>query len=324
MFKNFCLFFVATSLCFCTRNLAHPQSDFDKEIPLMYWGFFDDSGTPMSFYDGFEKKPSIAMMFNGWTTDGSKDFPMEFCKNAAASGYVPHVTWEPIMGLEDLISGKYDAYIKKYGEAIASFGKPIILRFAHEFNGDWYPWSIADDKIVPASTYVDAFRYVNKKIKEAGGTNARWAWAPNATNGAKNSQRLEDYYPGDNYVDLIGMDGYNFGRSQSWSNWQSFSEVFGNLYTWIQKTHPNKPIFISEMGTSSKGGDKAAWIKDMFFQLEHKFPKIKAVVWFNIDKETDWRFTETQNSINAFKEGLNNKRVLTDVKLSLFEFAVSN
>lgn len=322
MVRNFCLLLLATSLCFCTRNSASPQFGPGKEDPpidAFYWGFFDDSGTPMSFYDGFGKKPSMAMMFDGWTADGKKDFPIAFCNNAAAGGYVPHVTWEPVMGLTELTSGKYDTHIQKYGEAIAAFGKPVILRFAHEFNGDWYPWSILEDKVVPTATYVDAFRYVNKKIKEAGGTNAYWVWAPNVVNGAKNPQRLEDYYPGDNYVDMIGMDGYNFGKSQSWSRWQSFSEVFEDLYTWTQKNHPDKPVFISEMGTSSTGGDKAAWIKDMFVQLAQNFPKIKAIVWFNINKETDWRFTETPNSINAFKDGLNNQRVLTDANLGLFK-----
>jgi len=277
-----------------------------------FWGFFDDSGTPMSFYNGFGKNPSMAMMFNGWEAEGSKSFPVQFCQNAFAGGYVPHVTWEPKMGMTELMSGKYDEDIKQYGQSIASLGKPIVLRFAHEFNGDWYPWSILNDQLVPAATYVQAFRYVHGKIREAGGTNAYWVWAPNNENGAKNPQTLEAYYPGDAYVDLIGMDGYNFGTSQAWSKWQSFSEVFGGLYDWIIQTHPNKPVFISEMGTSSTGGDKNAWITDMFAQLETRFSKIKSIVWFNINKETDWRFTETQGSIDAFKAGLNNARVLSD------------
>ncbi|MFT3904497.1 MAG: glycosyl hydrolase [Niabella sp.] len=284
----------------------------------LYWGFFDDSGTPMSFYDGFEKKPSMAMMFDGWNAEGSKNFPIEFCRNAEAGGYLPHVTWEPMMGLSELISGKYDNDIKKYGEAIASFGKPVILRFAHEFNGDWYPWSIMNEQLIPASTYVTAFRYVHEKIREAGGLNAYWVWAPNVENGAKNQQTIESYYPGDAYVDLIGMDGYNFGTSQSFSRWQSFTDIFENLYNKVTTAYPHKPVFISEMGCSSTGGDKAAWIADMFIQLENKFPKINSFVWFNINKETDWRFTETQAITDAFKTGINSDRVLSDATLGLF------
>lgn len=296
---------------------AQVQVEVKKEVAKtpLYWGFFDDSGTAMSFYNGFGKKPSMAMMFHGWNANGNRDFPIEFCQQADAGGYIPHITWEPMMGLTELMSGKYDADIRKYGQAIAKFGKPIILRFAHEFNGDWYPWSMVDEKLVPTTTYISAYRYVHQKIQEAGGTNAQWVWAPNVVNGGKNNLHLGDYYPGDAYVDWIGMDGYNFGTSQSWSRWQSFAEVFGDLYTWIEKVHPNKPIFISEMGTSATGGDKAAWITDMFYQLEHKFPNVKAFVWFNINKETDWRFTDNQNSVEAFKKGLSNGRVLTDSKL---------
>jgi hypothetical protein len=278
----------------------------------LYWGFFDDSGTPMSFYNGFGKKPSMAMMFDGWDATGSRSFPVQFCQNAFAGGYTPHITWEPKMGLTELTSGKYDEDIKKYGQAIAALGKPVVLRFAHEFNGDWYPWSILNDQLVPAATYVQAFRYVHGKIREAGAANAYFVWAPNNENGAKNPQTLESYYPGDAYVDLIGMDGYNFGTSQTWSKWQSFSEVFGKLYDWIMQAHPGKPVFICEMGTSSTGGNKNAWITDMFAQLETRFPKLKGFVWFNINKETDWRFTETQGSIDAFNGGLNNVRVVSD------------
>jgi hypothetical protein len=281
----------------------------------LYWGFFDDSGTPMSFYNGFGKNPSMAMMFDGWEVTGNKSFPVQFCQNAFAGGYVPHVTLEPKMGMVELMSGKYDEDIKKYGEAIAALGKPIVLRFAHEFNGDWYPWSILNDQLVPAATYVQGFRYMRDKIRAAGGTNAYWVWAPNNENGGKNPQTLESYYPGDAYVDIIGMDGYNFGTSQSWSRWQSFGQVFGGLYDWIMQTHPAKPVFICEMGTSSTGGDKTAWITDMFVQLETRFPKVKGFVWFNINKETDWRFTETQQSIDAFKAALSNPRVLSDATL---------
>lgn len=278
----------------------------------LFWGFFDDSGTPLSFYDGFGKKPSTVMMFNLWDVTGNKDFPMTFCNNADAAGYLPHITLEPKMGLVELMSGKYDSDIEKYAQSIASFGKPILLRFAHEFNGDWYPWSIFNGTLVPSSTYVQAFRYVHDKMKAAGATNARWVWCPNNANGANNPQTLDSYYPGDAYVDLIAMDGYNFGTSQAWSKWQSFSEIFGNVYGWITTTHPGKPLFIGEMGCSSTGGDKAAWFNDMFYQLENNFTKINSFVWFNINKETDWRFTVNQTSIDAFKAGIGSSRVLTD------------
>ncbi|MGN6421244.1 MAG: glycoside hydrolase family 26 protein [Pseudobacter sp.] len=278
----------------------------------MFWGFFDDSGTPMSFYDGFGKKPSTVMMFNLWNETGSRDFPIAFCNNADAAGYLPYITLEPMMGLAELTSGKYDSDIEKYAQSIAAFGKPILLRFAHEFNGDWYPWSIFNGTLVPSSTYVQAFRYVHDKMKAAGATNARWVWCPNNANGTNNPQTLDTYYPGDAYVDLIAMDGYNFGTSQSWSRWQSFSELFGNVYGWITSNHPDKPLFIGEMGSSSTGGDKAAWLNDMFYQLENNFTKVRFFVWFNINKETDWRFTDNTGNTDAFKAGLGNSRVLTD------------
>jgi hypothetical protein len=70
------------------------------------------------------------------------------------------------------------------------------------------------------------------------------------------------------------------------------------------KNYQWKPIMISEFGCSGTGGNKVAWITDMFTQLKNNHKKIKAFVWFNVNKEIDWRFNETAESTTAFKAGL--------------------
>ncbi len=295
-----------------TQTIVLPiQETADVATPF-FWGFFDDAGTPTSFYEGLGTKPSTHMMFDGWYADGDRTFPTSFCQQADANGFTPFVTLEPFMGMDEILSGKYDADLTAYANAIKAFGKPILFRFAHEFNGDWYPWSVMNDQVVPAATYVKGFKYVHDKLTQAGATNLVWIWAPNNENGGKNPQTLDTYYPGDAFVDIIGMDGYNFGTSQDWSKWASFSQTFGNLYNWIETNHPNKPILIAEMGCSSQGGDKVAWINDMFVQLEQNFPKIMSIVWFNIDKETDWRLHENDATKQAFMNGVSAPRVQYD------------
>ncbi|MFT4205083.1 MAG: hypothetical protein QM610_14355 [Chitinophagaceae bacterium] len=94
------------------------------------------------------------------------------------------------------------------------------------------------------------------------------------------------------------------GTSQAQFSWQLFSDVFGTLHDQFTAAHPDKAIDVGELGCTSTGSDKAAWITDMFTSIPNRFPKLKFFVWFNINKETDWRFTSDEASINAFKAGL--------------------
>ena len=266
----------------------------------MFWGIFDDTqGLSPSFYTNLGKSPSTIMMFMDFG-----NFPLDFCKNADQLGSMPYVTWEPRVDITKILTGQYDSYLQKFGQDIAKFGKPFLLRFGHEFNGDWYPWSVYEGKLVPASTYVQVYKYVHDKVVAAGGSKAIWVWCANAGNGGANPQDILSYYPGDKYVNWIGMDGYNWGTSAPGFSWKSFSGVFNSLYQQLTTNYPTKPIMIGEMGCSSTGGDKVAWINDMFTRLPIDFPKVRSFTWFNINKETDWRFNVNQGSTDAFKAGI--------------------
>ena len=115
---------------------------------------------------------------------------------------------------------------------------------------------------------------------------------------------IGNYYPGDEYVDWLCMDGYNWGTSQSWSNWQTFDEVYAPTYASLQQISPNKPIIIGEFASSDKGGDKAAWVTDAFQKIGSVYPQIRAAVWFNTNKETDWRMNSSPAVFDVFKKEL--------------------
>jgi beta-mannanase len=107
-----------------------------------------------------------------------------------------------------------------------------------------------------------------------------------------------NYYPGDAYVDWVGMDAYNWGNSSSCCTWQSFSDLVTDLYNDYATT---KPIIVPETASAEVGGSKAAWIADLQQQLETHFTAIKAVVWFDINKETDWRIASSPATLAAYK-----------------------
>jgi len=94
------------------------------------------------------------------------------------------------------------------------------------------------------------------------------------------------------------MDGYNWGAARSWSNWQSFREIFSQLHS---DYAGRKPLMICEVGCAEVGGNKAAWIEEMGSDLVSRFAAVRALVWFDADKETDWRINSSPASLSAFR-----------------------
>jgi len=129
-------------------------------------------------------------------------------------------------------------------------------------------------------------------------------WCPNnesVPNTTANA--IENYWPGDAYVDLLAIDGYNFGTSASWSSWRTFSTVMAPCYAKVTSLS-TKPLFLAEVGCVEQGGNKAAWITDMFAKIQTTYPRIQGVVWFNVNDtgaSTDFRVDSSANALTAFR-----------------------
>ena len=126
--------------------------------------------------------------------------------------------------------------------------------------------------------------------------------------GSTGWNNAENYYPGDAYVDWLCFDGYNWGESsfgqQFNSQWESFDDIFKESYQRLQKISKEKPIIIGEFSSTEEGGNKADWVADAFEKLENDYSQIKAIVWFHIAKETDWRIDSSPESLEAFRSAL--------------------
>jgi len=156
--------------------------------------------------------------------------------------------------------------------------------------------------------FVPAWRHMKDLFAAEGATNVKFVWSPNADsvpNTAANG--IAKYWPGESYVDLIAIDGYNFGGSTS--TWRSFASVFSGAYSAVTALSATKPVFIAETACSTVGGDKAAWIAEMYRVLPSRFPRISGVTWFNTLKERDWRVESSAASLAAYKVGLSAWRV---------------
>jgi len=256
-----------------------------------------------SFEDNYGKKPFLVMVFVDW----DKLIDDEIITDVYSSDCLLFVTWEPWYAVDknginydELLSGKWDKYIRNFADKLKGINKTVFLRFAHEMNGNWYPWA---GHRIGRGKYIAIYRYVKDIFDKTNATNVKWVFSINwedIPNTKENN--FMQYYPGDEYADYVGIDGYNWGNTQDWSRWMSFKEIFEIRYNEVVNSL-EKPVLISEFGSASSGGDKTVWIKDAMNDIE-RMKKIKGFVLFNVDKETDWSFPVEADSGRELKEQL--------------------
>lgn len=256
------------------------------------------------------ERPSIEM----WYEDFAQPAPLAELNAVASRNATPIITWEPwIWGggvdqpayaLDRIAAGDHDAYIRSFAAGLRKWAKPVTVRFAHEMNGNWYPWAEGLNGN-GAGDYVRAWRHVHDVVVAAGASNVSWLWSPNTP--PTGTVALSTLYPGAAYVDAVALDGYNWGSTQSWSSWISPSVLFGQGLSALRSLAPGKPISIGETASAEAGGSKPTWIRDLMGYLSAQ-PDVSAFVWFQLNKETDWRFNSSSASTTAFVAALAARR----------------
>ncbi len=216
-----------------------------------------------------------------------------------AGGRIPLITWYGTK-LDDINSGAEDVLIRARAAGVRKLGAPVFIRWGWEMNGDWYPHSGPQNMPDGPAKFIEAWRRIHRLFDEAGATNAVWVWSPNFESKPKaawNSWR--NYYPGDEFVDWVGIDAYNWGTTQRWSGWRSLDDLVKPIYT---RFAARKPIMIAETASAEVGGSKARWIHDAARAISRDLLGVKALVWFDVDKETDWRVDSSAHALAAFRE----------------------
>jgi beta-mannanase len=290
-------------------NAASPSLYYGVHVP----GQLYDYSAVTQMQNDAGKNASIVMMYQGWAKrDGAENFEAVWMDNIRNHGSIPMVTWEPwdylgdinqpAYSLNSIISGAHDSYITQFALDAKAWGHPFFLRFAHEMNGDWYPWNEGINGNTPGQ-YVQAWRHVHDLFTANGVTNVTWVWSPNIE--YTGSIPLSGLYPGDAYTDWIAMDGYNWGATQIWKSWQTFSDLFGPTYNDITSLS-QKPLLVGETASTELTGDKANWITSALTTEIFNYPRIKGFIWFNEDKETDWRIESSPSAQAAFSSAVAN------------------
>ena len=300
-------FLAASVVVAAAVGLTSEPSSAASRKPVALGAAIDGSPWEPAKIDRFSKmigrRPAVVMWYESWAETG---FSAKRMNVVTDRGAMPMVTWEPWnprqgarqprYALRNIASGKHDAYIRRWARGAAAWNKPLYLRFAHEMNGSWYPWG-ANVNGNTRADYKRAWRHVVRIFRQQGATNVRWVWSPNIR---YNRVGYASLYPGDAYVNWVALDGYNWGNSGS-RRWQSFTQVFGPSYRELTRL-TRKPVMIGETASTGTGRRKAAWIRDGLQEdVRSKFPRVRAVVWFNKNKERDWRVHSSRQSLAAYK-----------------------
>ena len=263
--------------------------------PLSYLGAYAH-GVPGS-YTPIEKfasttgvQPNIALYYSGW----GEPFQAGFARQVVQHHAVPLIQIEPgRTHLSDIVKGGYNDYLKTYAKAVARFGRQtghgVIIGFAHEPNGPWYPWGNGH---VPPAMWVRAWRHVVDLFRHYGADDVTWLWTINIIDTRHGIAAPGPWWPGSKYVTWVGIDGYYYK-----STW-SFAPLFGPAIRAVRKLTFD-PILISETGASNAAG-KAAKITDLFAGV--RAYGLLGLVWFDVDRVRDWQI-DTPASAAAFLAG---------------------
>lgn len=244
--------------------------------------------------------PEVLNFFIAW--EWRAPFPKDTLDAIRRFHALPEITWEPWDPREDAEQpkyaldrlGDYDEYVDEFARSCAEYGHPIAVRFAHEMNSDWYPWSAMVNG-GSASAYVDAYHRLRERVIAQGATNVKWVWCPNIVYKDR-PDLIVDSYPGDDAVDVIAVDGYNYGGQRP-------EDLFGPTLEVLSEISTTKPLWINEIGCANE--DKPTWIGELFTYLRDT--RVDTVVWFELDTpdRPDWRLLSTPASADAARSSLN-------------------
>lgn len=223
--------------------------------------------------------------------DFDKPFPSENDRWAMATGHTLLISWNG-RDTAGIAAGVHDDMIRARAREVKALGAPIFLRWLWEMDGP----RKAGRAGTPA-TYIAAWRHLRDVFAAEGADAVAWVWCPTAA--GFDEGRAQAWYPGDDAVDWLCADGYNFGREPL--PWATFEQLFRAFHAWGAQR--GKPLMVAEFGTVERSpGEKAAWLGAIPETLRQDLPAIRAVVYYDEERDGwDWRISTSQSSVEGFR-----------------------
>lgn len=247
----------------------------------------------------------LVSVYIPWGDESQCYLPQQTIDSIYYNGSIPMVTWEPWQNLfvqnkrngtdkkdlkvfKNIINGDYDAYLKKFSEEIKALNRPVYVRFAHEMDNPSYPWSPKGNNT--PDEYRTAWKYIHQYFSKNEVYNVIWVWNP------WKSETIDAYFPGQQYVDWIGVTNLNYGQLNSSAGWQSMEDLY-------KPFHQNPifrsglPVMLAEMGSLVAAGRQAEWFK-LAFKSKSNFPEIKGFLFFDSGYDKNVPIGEKEGVLN--------------------------
>lgn len=217
--------------------------------------------------------------------------------------------------LRDWARGRYDAYLRTIAQAASTYPWPVFVRPWPEMNGDWQDFQPTRSGLKPfGGTYADfraAWRHVVDYTRAHGATNLHWVFSPSADT-YQGTTPVRRIWPGSRYVDVLGVDGFNWGDGGNYGGWKSFTSIFSRQYRTLTTLDGHAPVWICEFGSTesrpARGHranarrSKATWLKQAL--TLRAMPRLQALVFFQADKERDWRVDSSPATLRVVRRYL--------------------
>lgn len=303
-----------------TRLLTQTLAKYEPQSGCYFGAFIQNDVNVNGMISNFEKL--IGKKHTGYLTYSSvsSPFPKAFADSCQKYGAFMQLGFEPDTAFRDVIDGPH---LRNWARDAAKTGIPIFLRFASEMNGDWVPW------FGSPTLYKEKWRLMYNIMKEEA-PNVAMVWCPNWRPDIPNdtSRNIMAYYPGDEYVDWVGVNFYMWGPVyDSIMNETGISPLskLGSVYN----KFPNKPIMICEWAAASRewrGNPPLPKIttdycinhmQNLYSNLQQYFPRVKGVFWFDYDSHlinnSDFSLTNNSIVLNTYKSLVHNPYFITEV-----------
>jgi len=223
------------------------------------------------------------MEFESWSRQRTLDSHFAQARAAGMQSFM--ITWEPWTPVDGslsveqqaavqpglantaIASGGKDAYIHSFAHSVAAAGLTVYIRYAHEMNGNWYPWTR------DPTAYIAAWRHIVTIFRDEKATNAKFVFSVNPDlydDDATFSAATLSYWPGGDYVDYVGSTMINFGGTKQY-NVARFADRIKLLHTKY-----DKPAILTEVNTAAVG--RVAWLTDLRSWLAQDHDWLKGAV----------------------------------------------
>jgi len=264
--------------------------------PRSYLGVYEKNALTSyqditQFGDAASRQPNLAGYYSGWGEPFKVAFARQAYRHGAATLIQIDPTYAPVAAIA---VGDYDDYLRSFADAVRDFGHPVVIGFGHEMNATWYTWGYGH---VPPRTFVAAWRHVVTLFRQQGADNVTWLWTIQAD--IKGSGPIKEWWPGSQYVTWVGIDGYYFRSSAT------FSTVFGATIAQL-RSFTTRPVLISETAVGPFASQPAK-IENLFQGMATY--QTLGLVWFDITQQggiyhQDWRIEGSPAAEAAFRLGV--------------------